>query len=185
MAISLMRRSENSAVADYIELSAWTKYCFNNNYGYAPCAISVGSRVAAFCRTITYANNQCNQIKRVVLDSVEYPLKNYKDFFQIKLIPQLKSTYCYDEVMKLKALGDAYYFIGEEAKRDFYYNEAKSLERKNELEEKARASRAASQYNGGAIYGGGSRTIITGKRGGKYYMNGNGNKTYIRSGRKR
>jgi hypothetical protein len=185
MAISLLRRSENSAVADYIELSAWTKYCFNNNYGYAPCAISVGPRVAAFCRTITYANNQCNQIKRVVLDSVEYPLKNYKEFFQIKLIPQLKSTYCYDEVMKLKALGDAYYFIGEEAKRDFYYNEAKSLERKNELEEKARASRATSQYNGGAIYGGGGRTIITGKRGGKYYMNGNGNKTYIRSGRKR
>ena len=87
--------------------------------------------------------------------------------------------------MKLKALGDAYYFIGEEAKRDFYYNEAKSLERKNELEEKARASRAASQYNGGGIYNGGGRTIMTGKRGGKYYMNGNGNKTYIRSGRKR
>lgn len=185
MAISLFRRSENSAVADYIELSAWRKYCSSSNYGYGSCAISIGPKVASFCRTITYANNQCNQIKMFILDSVEYPLKNYKEFFQIKLIPQLKSTYCYDEVIKLRALGDAYYFIGEEAKRDFYYNEAKSLERKNELEEKARASRAPSQYNGGAIYGGGGRTIITGKRGGKYYMNGNGNKTYIRSGRKR
>jgi len=81
-------------------------------------------------------------------------------------IPTLKKAAAYDpkngEIYK--ALGDAYFFYGN-GESQKYYNKAASMG----VDMKDRTSA-----------GKGGKTIKQGSRGGKYYINGNGNKTYVK-----
>jgi hypothetical protein len=178
--INLFRKYGYKGEADYVEYNLWRKYC-GGLYAFKQddYLVKINPTLAAFGRAVYFNQNQCNHLSALKLDSLEFPLEKYKNYVSNKLIPLFKtSTKCYDEIDKLKALGDAYYFIGEKQKCDYYYGIAKSkeaIERKKE---------AVSQNSYNTVYGGGGRIIKTGKRGGRYYINSNGNKTYVGKGRR-
>jgi hypothetical protein len=66
-------------------------------------------------------------------------------------------------------LGDAYFYLGDGNTKDAWYAKAMQL---------GSTMQGRISYSSGK--GKGSRAIKTGKRGGKYYMNSSGNKTYIK-----
>lgn len=157
-AMSIYRKYDMGAEADYLE----EKYWYNQNLTVAEIEKNVANKslksdLAA--SILLYYGTYCTEDRANGSRNRELLIN--------ECIPTLNKAAKYDPSNPYiyKALGDAYSFYGNGTRANEYYNKANNMGA--DMRDRTSAS-------------GKGRSTQTGKRGGKYYINSNGNKTYIK-----
>ncbi len=157
-AMSIYRKYDMGAEADYLE----EKYWYNQNL-----------TVAEIEKNVTNKSLKSDLAASILLYYGTYCTEDRangsrnRELLINECIPTLNKAAKYDPSNPYiyKALGDAYSFYGNGTRANEYYNKANNMGA--DMRDRTSAS-------------GKGKSTQTGKRGGKYYINSNGNKTYIK-----
>jgi hypothetical protein len=157
-AMSIYRKYGFDLEADYLEVKYW--YAQNLTVAEIEKNVANGSLKSEIASSILlYYGQYCVEEKANG--------SRNREMLMNECIPTLNKAAKYDpnNAYVYKSLGDAYSFYGNGTKAQSYYEKANNM-----------GANMSDRVSGG----GKGRSIKTGKRGGKYYINGNGNKTYVK-----